>query len=138
MSFNTLIRIFNQLSWKENLSILLLLTGVSGLLLKMFDIITLVYISIIIYSSSMILYLSSKRLKKYGLISILPYQIKYFLLKKSILDILMDFWHLPSITKYFKFLFVPIIYNYSPEESIEAMKELDNKTLKNIQTKVSL
>lgn len=123
-------------SINEIASFVIFIIGFIGIIFKMFDISTLIYIGMILYSVSVLYKLACKQLFKYGLINLLPNNIRYFLLNRSVLDILMDFWHLPSVTKYFKFLFVPIIYNYSPEESIEAMKELDYKTLKYIQTKV--
>ena len=111
--------------------------GIIGLTLKMFSISTLFYIGIVVFSSIYLIKSKLKNLRRLGIINILPPRFKYLLLNKSILDILMDFWHFPVLGKYLKLLVFPFIYNYTPEQSMESIQSLDPATQHFLQTKVN-
>ena len=120
---------------KEFTLIIAFISGFVGLLLKAFNISTLFLILMTGFSLLLLTKIYYLKIKKIGFVNFLPQGIRDLLLKRSILDLMMDFWHLPVLGKYLKFLFAPIIYNYTPEESIRTIEQLDSKTLKLIQTK---
>lgn len=115
----------SYLSKEEYISLGLLVISFITLILQFISIYTILVLSIFTLSLFFIIKSFLKRLRRKGIINILPEGIKYLLLRKSILDILLDFWHLPVLGKYLKLLFSPIIYGYSPEQSIESIEQLE-------------
>ena len=56
--------------------------------------------------------------------------------QRSIFDILMDIWFLPTITEYVKMLIKPIIYKLSPEEATKVLEDFNPSVRKVFLTKV--
>lgn len=110
--------------------------GIVLLLFKIFDVSTLVYMSLIIISVLILGLLVVYDVISQGIISFLPSRVRYLLLRKSIFDILMDIWYLPSITLYIKVLTKPFIYHISPEEATGILNEFDPIVREKFLTKV--
>lgn len=110
--------------------------GLVLLLLKLFDISTLVYMTLIVISVSLLVFILASDIVNQGIISFLPTRVKYLLIRKSIFDILMDIWYLPSITLYIKVLTKPFIYHISPEEATSILNEFDPNVRERFLTKV--
>lgn len=72
-------------------------------------------------------------IQKAGLITYLPFQ--EMLLRRSIFDVLCDFWYLPRIMKYLKMLVYPLFFDVDPEKVVELFDELDPAIQKVIMTK---
>lgn len=121
------------------------ITAISLLFISVFIILIsvlqpIVLISLCIIFSALIFLIQNKvkKARKYGFINFLPEGFKYTLLKRSILDILMDFWHLPILGKYFKVLVCPFLYGYSPDQSLEEIQTLDEDLQIRLKTKVRI
>jgi hypothetical protein len=80
----------------------------------------------LIFSSLFILfYIKWQKIHKVGLINYLPPKLRNFILKRSIFDVLMDIWYIPTITEYIKLLVKPIIYKLSPQEATKVLEDFD-------------
>ena len=110
---------------REKALVFMLLISFTYLILCMFSITTLCFIMMFFVSFLLLAKFKIEKLKHHGIINFLPKNFKYLLLNKSLLDMLMDFWHLPVLATYLKLLFAPFIYGYTPEQSIESVKKLD-------------
>ena len=62
--------------------------------------------------------------------------LKNLLSKRSIFDILMDIWFLPSISEYLLLLIKPFIYKMPPQEAILLLEDVDPDLRKMCLTKV--
>ena len=51
--------------------------------------------------------------------------MKNLILRRSVFDILMDIWYLPTLTDYIKFLIKPILYEITPEEATKVLEDFD-------------
>lgn len=127
----------NKLEKKELFLIIVLLFSIIWLLLIIFSPYTLLCLFILITCISSLVYLRFEKFRRLGIINLLPKGIKYLLLNKSLLDILMDLWHLPTICYYLKFILNPIIYGLTPEQSLETIQLLDENVQDILKTKVS-
>lgn len=121
----------------EYFLLLIFAFSIMAILLIMFAPSTLFAISLVIGSTLLFLRSRLSKFRRFGIVNLLPRGFRYLLLNKSILDILMDFWHLPNLSEYIKLLIYPIIYGYTPEQSLEAVKTLDSEWQIVLKTKVS-
>ena len=64
-------------------------------------------------------------------------KITNLLAKRSIFDILMDLWYLPSTSEYIYLIFKPFIYKLPPEEVPLILEDFDVSTRKFFLTKVN-
>jgi hypothetical protein len=90
----------------------------------------------IFISLALLIYMKLSKIKEYGLLNYLPRKIREFILKRSIFDLLMDIWYLPTITEYIKMLLKPIIYKIPPQEAAQVLEDFDPAVRKFFLTKV--
>jgi hypothetical protein len=55
----------------------------------------------------------------------MPDKLKNIFIRRSIFDILMDLWYLPTISEYIKLLIKPVLYKLSPEEATKVLEDFD-------------
>lgn len=96
------------------------------LIVKVFEMVTLLYISLISLSSISFIVFVVRDVKRLGLISFLPEKIKRFLLERSLFDILMDVWYMPSDLDKLIELMIPFLYNYPPDQTEVYLNRLEN------------
>ena len=70
-----------------------------------------------------------------GFIYYLPDKYKTTLLKRSILDLLCDFWYIGSMNLYIKAVFAPLIWKSDPEQAIKNLEHLEPEDRKIFVTK---
>ena len=68
----------------------------------------------------------------------LSLKLNNLLAKRSIFDILMDVWYLPTISEYVMLILKPFIYKLPPEEATLILEDFDVSTKKFFLTKVIL
>ena len=95
--------------------------------------ITLISIGISFYIKDKIDYIY-----KYGLISVLPKNVKDLLLKRSLFDVLCDLWYLRSLMTYSKVITRPFVVNIEPGEAVRNLDDLNPTQRKAFLTKVKI
>lgn len=68
----------------------------------------------------------------------MPLKIQNLIVKRSIFDILMDLWYLPTITEYIKLLVKPVVYRMPPEEATKLLDDFDPSVKRFFLTKVNI
>lgn len=121
---------------KEYFILFIIIICLIWLLLIIFSPYTIICSALLLSSIVSFIYFRIDKIRKLGLVNLLPNSFRYLLLDKSLLDILMDFWHLPSLLNYFKFVTAPFLYGFTPEQSLEAIKLLDENVQDMLKTKV--
>ena len=76
------------------------------------------------------------QIRKNGIIYYLSNELKNLLAKRSIFDILMDLWYLPTISEYIMLIVKPFFYKLPPEEVPLILEDFDVSTRKFFLTKV--
>jgi hypothetical protein len=66
----------------------------------------------------------------------MPPKLKNMILRRSVFDILMDIWYLPTISEYIKLLVKPVLYKMSPQEATKVLEDFDPNVRKFFLTKV--
>jgi hypothetical protein len=90
----------------------------------------------ILISIGSLIYFKIQYIYEKGFINILPISIRRLLTQRSIFDILMDIWYLPTITEYIKLLFKPVILGLPPNEAPKLLEDFDPSIRKIFLTKV--
>jgi hypothetical protein len=125
----------SKLDNSEVFAISLLFISFFAILVSVLQPIVLISLFVIVISFIFLIRTKIKKAKKFGIINFFPENLKYTLLKRSILDLLMDFWHLPILGKYFKVLICPFLYGYSPDQSLQEIQSLDEDVQAKLKTK---
>lgn len=97
------------------------------LTLKLFDMATLIYLSLISVSSIGCIIFILNDIRQLGLVRFLPDSIKKVLLERSLFDVLMDIWYMPSDMDKALELLIPFLNQYTPEQTQSYLNRLDNK-----------
>jgi hypothetical protein len=98
----------------------------------LFEVLTLLYlgcitliITLFAYRKLIKVFVLLMQIRQVGLINLLPGCIINLLLKRSIFDILMDIWYLPSTSKYIKLILKSAFYGIPPDQAIKLFDDLE-------------